>query len=803
MIVLRLRAVAQGIEVIDASDFVSGSVKVYQAVFEFDSNWDGFAKTAVFEAVGRSKTDMLITDGMCEIPHECLEQPGYLRVGVYGVHEDQIMPTVWSPVLEIEEGATAGEMHFDPTPSTYAQILALLAGFAGGTAGKIMAKHSDVNYDVEWVDDPSGGIQAVKYVPQELTDTDKANARDNIGAAPAVIPDSTPGNIGIIGSNGNIADSGVSKDNLILAPQLASNNIKTDAVPYVYRQTGGGIGTGNREYDSIVGGSVVHHQLLNPDRANFELYGVTVTNNGDGSYTFNGTATQRIGLQLMQAVYKIIPNHVYYASGYKKVGSNSGFFGFGGSPIDRGGGGMAKYSSNANTYFRVDAFANDTFDNTTMAIVVYDLTEMFGSAVADRLLAMETASAGSGVAVLNAMGLDKYRPYTATPSLESVSGLQSHKTVGFNLWDGVIENGGINDSTGQNATASTQNRSKNYIPVVSNTTYYICTPNIGAGGIYGYWYDASYNFIGRARYNSSYDLKNGTTTSPANARYMRFKLQPTTYDVSQICINISDPARNGTYEPYEEHTYPLDDSLTLRGVPVLDANNNIAWDGDIYHADGTVQRKYNIVDMGTLNWLAAGAGYYVTLSDSKSASNKLICPNYTWGQFIVSTSELASLDDKKIYRQPSNTNVFIKDTSYETAAAFKTAMSGVYLVYELATPTTETAEPYESLQICDPLGTEEYVTTGICPVGHSTRYPENQVAKLDGLPSNFSTLIAPTEATYKATRAYTTGRLLIVNNVLYKATTSIASGATLTVGTNITATTLDEVIASFYERRKK
>jgi hypothetical protein len=139
-------------------------------------------------------------------------------------------------------------------------------------------------------------------------------------------------------------------------------------------------------------------------------------------------------------------------------------------------------------------------------------------------------------------------------------------------------------------------------------------------------------------------------------------------------------------------------------------------------------------------------------------------------------------------------NIF--DNAYSSAAAFKAAMSGVNMVYELATPTVETATPYDALQICDPLGTEEYVTTGICPVGHVTQYPENQVAKLDGLPSNFSTLIAPTEVTYKATRAYTTGRLLIVNNILYKATTSIASGATLTVGTNITATTLDEVIAS-------
>ena len=39
-------------------------------------------------------------------------------------------------------------------------------------------------------------------------------------------------------------------------------------------------------------------------------------------------------------------------------------------------------------------------------------------------------------------------------------------------------------------------------------------------------------------------------------------------------------------------------------------------------------------------------------------------------------------------------------------------MSGVYLVYELATPTTETADPFVKLQYLNPNGTEEYVDAG-------------------------------------------------------------------------------------------
>ena len=140
--------------------------------------------------------------------------------------------------------------------------------------------------------------------------------------------------------------------------------------------------------------------------------------------------------------------------------------------------------------------------------------------------------------------------------------------------------------------------------------------------------------------------------------------------------------------------------------------------------------------------------------------------------------------------------IYVRDAAYTDATAFKTAMSGVYLLYELATQTIETAESYQSPQVVDPYGTEEYVTTSIVPVGHNTKYPEDIVRKIDSLPSNFATLIAPTEKAYKATRNYVTGNLFIVNNILYKATANIANGGTITPNSNCTATTLAEIISA-------
>ena len=60
-------------------------------------------------------------------------------------------------------------------------------------------------------------------------------------------------------------------------------------------------------------------------------------------------------------------------------------------------------------------------------------------------------------------------------------------------------------------------------------------------------------------------------------------------------------------------------------------------------------------------------------------------------------------------------------------------------------------------------------------------------------------MIAPVTTSYIAPSNMVSGDLIIVNNTLYKATTAIASGATLTVGTNITATKLTTELKAIRE----
>lgn len=247
--------------------------------------------------------------------------------------------------------------------------------------------------------------------------------------------------------------------------------------------------------------------------------------------------------------------------------------------------------------------------------------------------------------------------------------------------------------------------------------------------------------------------------------------------------------------------YPLDSTLTLRGVPKL-TDGKMWFDGDKYNADGTVERRYGIVDLGTLDWSKTTIGssdvFTATLSNAKPVTSNTVVFNGIAESFVVISRATmnGTLNQNCIALNTLATLLAYSTTTYTDAATFKTAMSGVYLVYELATPTTETATPYTSLQTLDPHGTEEFVSTGIVPVGHESHYLENLRAKIEGLPKDFSTLIAPTEKEYKATQNYTIGSLLIVDNILYKVTSAIANGGTITPNTNCTATTLAAVIAA-------
>lgn len=187
-------------------------------------------------------------------------------------------------------------------------------------------------------------------------------------------------------------------------------------------------------------------------------------------------------------------------------------------------------------------------------------------------------------------------------------------------------------------------------------------------------------------------------------------------------------------------TYTFDSDVTLRGLPKLDSNNNLYYDGDTYESNGTVTRRYGIVDLGTLEWTKASNAtrFYVAYNGIKVISDNtpanILCTKYT----TDSWNSVLTPKDKEIGASVGN-YITIYDSSYNDAQAFKTAMSGVYLVYELATSTTESADTYINPQIVDADGTEEFVdymqsqsTRDVAvPVGHDSLYYNGQLYQTD------------------------------------------------------------------------
>lgn len=184
--------------------------------------------------------------------------------------------------------------------------------------------------------------------------------------------------------------------------------------------------------------------------------------------------------------------------------------------------------------------------------------------------------------------------------------------------------------------------------------------------------------------------------------------------------------------------YPLG-SDTLRGYPML-VNNKLAFDGDEKYPNGTTKRKYGIVDLGTLTYgyvsISGSERFYtsnlqrlIKVPSSASVLANIICAKYK----AVTYNDYLTFIQDDIMTFSLDGTLIIRDTSYTDDAAFKTAMSGVYLVYPLTTETTESSTAFQKIQTIDKGGTEQFVCSSPVPVGHETQTPDNILAALEWL----------------------------------------------------------------------
>ena len=625
-----------------------------------------------------------------------------------------------------------------------------------------------------------------------------------------------------------IADKADKNAAIANADQLIAKTGTVDREPYLMRPTGGTAKVYDREIDKLIGGTVCWNQICEKSaftwtsepRSATRVYDeasdtttLTGTSASDKTYAYcqrgtSGAVRQR-HVYLMSAIAET-ETAAITAIWLKPDGLT-------GTPPSHAYTGKKRYSSiqkvgvgtnyGNNSLLGVTLPAGTPFSVSFSKVQLHDLTQMFGNASAVVVYTRETARQGAGVAWVRRWFPEDYYEYDPG-SLQSVRAL-SHITTGFNQWDEEWEIGAFDAQTGEKADETGRIRSKNFIPVIPGTAYWFKHANSARVLFYGW--DKEY-------LNAGEWSAEGSLSVPWGCRYIMFELE-SAYGAAykeDVCVNISGP-NDGKYAPYEApREYPLDTDLELRGIWKLGPDNHPYCDGDEYESGGRVKRRFGIVDLGTLSW-----SYHTTQSEAnpnqfRAAVNNMrqyaasALPNAVSERYVaMSQSDLlgsTAYDRAFSIFWSSKKGVNIIDREYTDAAAFKAAVSGVYMVYELADEykSDEEADAFQGLQIVDAGGTEEYTDAAVeagtrdiaVPAGHDTFYPEGIRQKVEGLPSDFSTLIADTEVGMTATRNYTAGEFIIVENQLYKVTANIANGGAIVAGTNVAATTIGEQLTA-------
>ena len=145
-------------------------------------------------------------------------------------------------------------------------------------------------------------------------------------------------------------------------------------------------------------------------------------------------------------------------------------------------------------------------------------------------------------------------------------------------------------------------------------------------------------------------------------------------------------------------TFPLDiTSLTSGGVQIFPDGMKSAGAAYDEWSGNTAVKRIGVVDLGTLAWDYDGTykRFLATLTGSKRPADNSLSANML-GAIYTTTNFNAFLGDttldKAMTHPFNNDTIQIRNLAYTNAATFTTAMSGVYLYYELATPVTYTTD---------------------------------------------------------------------------------------------------------------
>ena len=487
----------------------------------------------------------------------------------------------------------------------------------------------------------------------------------------------------------------------------------------------------------VAGNSVAYNQLIIvPTLPTTTENGITFTNNGDGSVTIQGTATAQTTFILCGNLNRSVP------LGHKVMITNfatpSGYFLYDGYEVNLG-----NLVNSPNAYIKTKEgsstiisprinIENGTVIDTaqTIKVMYFDLTLM-------GLDSVSTVEEAKSELLKRGIDIDQYNPYSegeirnTTASGVKVNGynlLNLNRTEGtligfsntnkrnFDLnkyyiglsRDGYYDKTSVTSfgiSGNQVKLKSNQNGygiafpmkvepGKSYTlsaTVTSDTAGY----NTGLG--IGYYNSEGLN-IGFTEIENQSAEKSKAFTTPSGCSLIVVVLYASTHinltTFSDICFHLST-LRTG-YAPYKEPKAISFASTELLGAGKAHDTIEVV-EGDkvagIQRYNLVHVKRVGTVDLGTLSWnynstyKRFGASFTNGGAAGGGANTKanIICPIYSNETGNHAYSGPDGGYDKCISLYIAT--FYICDSSYTDATAFKAAMSGVILNYELATPT--------------------------------------------------------------------------------------------------------------------
>ncbi len=180
------------------SGVISDSNRFLTVKFNFDDYWDNTDKTAIFLYDGKKYyvaladgNSMYLGDDICYVPAEVIKSPGF-KISVYGMRNNTIITSSVENVT-VEESGYGDTVPADVTPSIWLQLIQVAVNaeriansvveradagefhgegvVPGGTAGQVLAKNSNDDFDTDWIDLPEGMTveeASTLFVPKTL-----------------------------------------------------------------------------------------------------------------------------------------------------------------------------------------------------------------------------------------------------------------------------------------------------------------------------------------------------------------------------------------------------------------------------------------------------------------------------------------------------------------------------------------------------------------------------------------------------------------------------------------------------------